>query len=74
MQHTGGPIGAAERQAVILPMSCLSAEPTLADLFNDPITHSMMAADHVDHGDLLALLQRAQHFVCYPVGRNRAVK
>ena len=56
MQHTGGPI----------------AEPTLADLFNDPITHSMMVADHVDPGDLLALLQRAQHFVCYPVGRNRS--
>jgi hypothetical protein len=72
MQHTGGLIGAAERQAV-MPMSCLSAEPTLADLFSDPIMHGMIAADRVDYCDLQALLQRAQHFVALS-GRNRAVK
>ena len=36
MQHTGGLTGAAERQAVVF-MSCFRAEPTLADLFSDPI-------------------------------------
>jgi hypothetical protein len=72
MQHTGGLIGAAERQAVV-SMSCFRAEPTLADLFSDPITYGMMAADHVDYRDLDALLQRARHFAVMP-GRNRTVK
>ena len=48
MQHTSGLIG--------------TTEPTLADLFSDPITYGMMAADHVDYGDLQALLLTAQHF------------
>jgi hypothetical protein len=68
MQHTGGPIGAAERQAAVLPMRRFSTEPTLADLFGDPMTYVMMAADHIDYWDLDALLLRARHFV---VGRTQ---
>jgi hypothetical protein len=57
----------AERQ-VAMSMSCFGAEPTLADLFGDPMTHVMMAADHIDYWDLDALLRRARHFV---VGRTQ---
>jgi len=72
MQHTGGLTGAAERRAVVF-MSCFRAEPTLADLFSDPITYGMMAADHVDYLDLHALVLRTRHFAVMP-GRNRTVK
>jgi hypothetical protein len=37
-------------------------EPTLADLFSDPIMHSMLIADNVEIIDLCALLERARHF------------
>jgi hypothetical protein len=41
---------------------CFNQEPTLADLFSDPIMHSMLIADRVEITDLCALLQRARHF------------
>jgi hypothetical protein len=43
--------------------SGFSNEPTLADLFGDPMTHVLMAADRVNHSELQALLQRARRFV-----------
>jgi hypothetical protein len=66
MQYTSGPI--AERHVVGF-MSRIDASPTLADLFGDPITYGLMAADHVDYMDLHSLLLRTRHFTLMP-GRN----
>ena len=67
MQHTGRPISAAAQQAVV-STGCMKIEPTLADLFGDPITHSMMEADHVDYSDFFALLRRTRHFIALSQG------
>ena len=34
------------------------AEPDLAELMRDPITHALMAANRVDRGELCALLSQ----------------
>jgi hypothetical protein len=52
----------AERQPAT-SMGSLGAEPTLADLLSDPMTHDMMAADHINYWDLDTLLRRARYFV-----------
>jgi hypothetical protein len=38
----------------------LAGEPALSDLLQDPITRSLMSADHVEDRDIEALLQKAQ--------------
>jgi hypothetical protein len=55
-------IDAADRQAAP-SVSCFYAEPTLADLLSDPMTHNVMAADHIDYWDLDTLLRTARHFM-----------
>jgi hypothetical protein len=64
MQHTGEPLGKAG-----LSVSRFGSEPTLADLFSDPITYGLMAADHVDYFDVHTLILRTRHFAVMP-GRN----
>jgi hypothetical protein len=61
----------AERQAA-MSMSCFGSEPTLADLLGDPMTHDMMAADHINYWDLDTLLRRARHFVALSGGTQAA--
>ena len=68
MQHSGEPLGTAGRRTMP-SMSRFGAEPTLADLFSDPITYGLMAADQVDYFDLHALVLRTRHFALMP-GRN----
>ena len=65
-------IDVAERQAAS-SVSCFCAAPTLADLFDDPMMHDVMAADHVDYWDLDTLVRRARHFVALS-GRMHAVQ
>lgn len=63
MQQTEGTGGATVLQT-IASTSRFNVEPTLTDLFDDPMTHSMMAADRVDPASLLALLRKARHSWC----------
>jgi len=37
-----------------------AGEPALSELLRDPIAHALMAADHVEHGELDALLATAR--------------
>jgi hypothetical protein len=57
-------IGAANHLPNVSTASCdcFNQEPTLTDLFSDPIMYSILAADRVEMGDLCALLERARHF------------
>jgi hypothetical protein len=43
-------------ESEILPHAC--DEATLAEVLSDPVTLAVMAADHVDRGDLTATLTR----------------
>jgi hypothetical protein len=38
----------------------LAVEPNLSELLRDPMTVALMAADHVDHGELDALLAQVR--------------
>lgn len=62
MRQSDTLIGTIERQLAltVIAEESFGPEPTLAELVRDPITHSLMLADHVEHGDLDALLQRAR--------------
>src|SRR5262245_16101006 len=56
-----------------MPMSCFSAEPTLADLFGDPIAHGLMGPPIVSiTATFRCCAQRAQHLVAISVA-NRAL-
>ena len=62
MQHVDGGLAALERRMAAAAFWGRTSEPSLADLFRDPITKAVMAADRVEYRDLEALLQakRAQ--------------
>lgn len=62
MWQTERLIGTIERQLALAVVAeeSFGPEPTLAELVRDPITHSLMLADHVEHDELDALLQRAR--------------
>ena len=44
--------------AAVLSSGRFNREPALAELFSDPMTQAIMAADHVRRTDLEALLQQ----------------
>ena len=62
MWQTERLIGTIERQLALAVVAeeSFGPEPTLAELVRDPITHSLMLADHVEPDELDALLQRAR--------------
>ena len=43
-----------------LTSSRFGGEPDLAELLGDPIARALMAADHVDSGDVYALLRKTR--------------
>jgi hypothetical protein len=70
MQHGNQRLAAVERQMAAAAFSrpVVVAEPSLAELFNDPMTHAVMAADRVQSAELEALLRkmRAQLAIVAP--------
>jgi len=62
MQHQRKLVKAATGQP-ITSTSRFNLEPTLTELFDDPITRAIMRADRVDHRELDALLQHARRSV-----------
>ena len=49
-----------DRAAAAATYRHFGGEPTLSDLLQDPITHALMAADHVDRSQLDTVLAAAR--------------
>jgi hypothetical protein len=62
MERTKARVAAIAQQMAVPVFSGGRTEPTLAELFSDPITHALMTADRVEYGELEKLLRakRAQ--------------
>ena len=62
MERSNGRLAAVRQQIAVSVFSSGGTEPTLADLFSDPIIYTLMNADQVDHRQLEQLLRtkRAQ--------------
>jgi hypothetical protein len=62
MQQIDGRLAAIEQEMAAAVFSGPITEPTLGDLFSDPMTHALMTADRVEYSNLEALLRakRAQ--------------
>ncbi len=60
-------------ESEILPHACprYCDEPTLAEVLSDPVTLAVMAADHVDRGDLTATLTRIAAPTPNPLAANQ---
>jgi len=62
MQRNSGRLSAIEQRMAAAVFSGQVTEPSLADLFRDPMTQALMTADRVERRELEALLRakRAQ--------------
>jgi hypothetical protein len=58
--------------AIMRDWRCAGDEPTLAEIFTEPIMHLMMRRDGVDSADLLVLIGQVQLAIARigTVGRN----